>query len=309
MTKLPRSESEAQNELQVQLRLLRKACHSFDDGDQDETRNISRALRVLCADDESHKNPCLLTQANRSSGTFLDTRFRFHKKNIAPEFALIAAVLGPVTAGPRAFLDTYESSSNVSFSEWLDGTVIDDKEGTVFSRLRLLKAMANMGGGTHFPRELRPFFKRLQEYKFTAQLTFNDKEIPLLGAADQTLRQIAHELLKSLDPQYSRPIWTESGSLMAGKAELILLPGRKLVMSMSARTIRNGVAVKGMPSAIQGIAPPSVKLPYEGTPRNAPCPCESGVKFKSCCETARDFDAEFIAEFKRRHGLQGAPFQ
>ncbi|WP_143435397.1 SEC-C domain-containing protein [Henriciella aquimarina] len=303
MANVSREVDEARAELDVQLRLLRKSCHEFDSGDSDETRNISRALRVICADDNGHNNPCLLSLAQRDNVDFIDTSFQYNPYNIAPEFGLIVAVLGPQTAGPKAFLDTYEQARNVSFSNWLNATIIDDKEGTTFSRLRLLKAMANMGGGTHFPRDLRPFFTRLREYKFTAQMTFTDKEIPLLGAADQSMRQIAHEVLKSLDPSYQRSIWVESGAMMAGKTQTILLPGRKMIMSMITRTIKNGVTIQGAPSAIRGIAPPTVKLPYEDTARNAACPCGSGIKFKKCCETAREFDADFMAEFRRSRGL------
>lgn len=165
---MKRDNDEIQNELRVQLRLLRKAAHEFDAGDWDESRNISRALRVLCTPD-NHGNRSLIEMAGVGHRDFQDTRFSCHPMSIAPYLPLIVVAIGPVTIGPRAFLGSGLQSTWTSFADWMGRDVADDCDGTAYTRKRMIKNVANLGGGTHYPADVRAFFRKLQEITYEAK--------------------------------------------------------------------------------------------------------------------------------------------
>lgn len=206
-----RRDEEIQQELSSQVRLMTKAAHEFDKGDLDEVKNLLRALRVLCTKDQ-HGNASLIELAGKGEHLFYDTRLIGHPKSIAPELSLVVAVLGPISVGPKAPLDTVPEMRQAPFREWLQQTVIDDRQGLQFTRERLIKSVANLDGAMHYPPEVRAFFEKLKGLSFTAKRGNQDVESSLYGLDKHAVRQIAHEILVSLDEKYARPIQVENGA-------------------------------------------------------------------------------------------------
>lgn len=290
-------------ELRIQQRLLKKAVDEFDKGGIDEVRNITRALRILCLQDQ-HGNPSLIEMAGEHTRHFFDTSIRTHRHNIIPELSLTVAVIGPISLGPKAPLDTVMERRKMTFKEWKEQTIIDDRCGVVFDRNRLIKTVSNTDGGTHYPPDVRPFFKRLKEMAFTAQRDNDSVEISMKGLENHSIRQIAHEIIISFDPNYKRPICVENGTLILCAMEAFIYPGRRMTFGMQTRTMLDGYAIQGQPHGFTSISGPRIELPHHKTGKNDPCPCYSGLKFKNCCSESREFDEEFIKKFKKDRGFE-----
>lgn len=192
---IQRPQSDFEAELQANLHLLKKACQEFDRGDLDEFRNIARAVRLIVTQDVQNGGQSLLELAGRGAVQMLDTGTYAHRRSIVPEFALIAIVLGPQTVGCKAPLDDAPSKRMVGLQDWLTGyPIIDDREGGVFNRLRLIKSVANSGGSTHFPADVRAYFARLQDLAITGKRRGQGIEVNYRDFEKHTLRQIPERL-------------------------------------------------------------------------------------------------------------------
>lgn len=298
-----RTKNDLEEQLKAQLHLLRKSAHEFDGGDIDEFRNIARALRVIVAADD-HGNPSLIELATTIEVELWDTRMVAHPRSLSPSFSLAGIVLGPQTVGCRAFLDDAPHRAMTKFGSWLVQEVVDDKAGGTFNRIRLIKAIANLAGGTHYPPDVRDYFKKLQSLSVTASRRNKNIEQKYSDIEKHSLRQIAHEVIKSFDDSYERKGQFEIGSLMIGPGELIPYPGRKLTMSVIAN-VKKGPAIflSPPPHGFTGIGGPVAKLPYEGVGRKALCPCGSGLQFRNCCIEPHDLPEEIIERFEKHFKL------
>jgi hypothetical protein len=298
-----RSDDETTEELQIQLHLLSKACHEFDNGDLHETRNVARALRVLLTED-AHGDPPLIERAGHAEKLFPDTRSLTHPRNILPQFSLTGVVLGTQTIGARALLEDAEVNAEVPYRRWREQIFADDREGNIFSRHRLIKAVANLAGGTHFPSDIRNYYRKLEQVALVGRKDGEEVEVPLRDLEKHSLRQIAFEILRAFERTDGRGVRAEPGATLYRSFSLILYPGRKVHTSVQAKMKQTLVPfANSKEHGLDSVGGLPTKLPYEGTRTNAPCPCSSGLRFKRCCAVPHDFDAVFIDAFERRHSL------
>lgn len=298
-----RDKNELELELHNQLHLLQKSCKEFDEGDLLESRNIARGLRVILTGD-AHGDLSLFERAGRGDQTFPDTRILTHPRNLFPEFTLTGIVFGYTTIGVRAFLDDAGSNGSVPYCEWLEQTVADDKEGNKFPRHRLIKAVANLAGGTHYPSDIRDYYARLEKTEITATSGNTEVSVALRDIEKHSLRQIAFEVLTTFGKEDGKGVRAEYGASLYRSSTFLLYPGRMNHMSIETRnktTPAPFVQVKD--HGFDGLSGLMAKLPYEGTSKNAKCPCESGLRFKSCCAIGHNFDDGFIDAYERRHSL------
>jgi len=123
-----------------------------------------------------------------------------------------------------------------------------DKDGSETSRRDLILAVANTDGGTHVDPVLDDKYANLSRRNSLAWRSSGPRgDAPLEGPEKAAVRQIAHEVLKSLNPTMPS---------MKPKVKGVIFPG-------------NIVAEIKQPP-----------LPKVG--RNDPCPCDSGKKYKRC---------------------------
>lgn len=297
MAEKSRTDSDHQDELEIQLHLLEKACREFDAGDLIEVRNTARALRVILTAD-SHGDASLIERVHTKKKLLPDTRILTHPLNIAPEFKLTGVVFGQKTAGVRAFLDTAGTNGEVPYDEWMEQTIADDKEGTYFSRHRLIKAVANLGGGTHYPSDIRRYYAKLENAEITASSNDEEMTVRLRDVEKHSLRQISFEVLRAFGRADRRGVRAEYGATLIRSMSSVLYPGRGIRTDIRMKA-RAAPAVQTEENKLDSISGFMTKLPYEGTGRNDSCPCKSGLKFKNCCETARDFDPAFVDAFEK----------
>lgn len=300
----PRTSAEFSEELEIQLHLLTKSAHEFDDGDIHEYRNIARALRLIY-DKDDHQNPSLLELAGKAQVQILDTRMVVHPLNISPYFGLAGMVYGESTVGCRAFLDDAPDESFIARKDWLEDPVVDDKQGTIFGRLRLIKAVANIGGGTHFPPEVREYFSRLQALGMTAVHNGKNIEQRYFDVEKHSIRQVAHETLRTFLKDYHRGAQFESGAIMVGPLECVMLPGRKLSMNVLSKSKDRVANIADFSQEFTGFGASHIPLPYDKMTKKQACACRSGLMFGQCCSEEREFDNEFMEAFMRRYNLLG----
>ena len=298
-----RTAGETEQELEIQLHLLAKACREFDAGDLHEVRNIARALRVLVAKDD-HGDLSLIERSGHGEKTFPDTRILTHARNLVPEFSLVGIVFGPITVGVRALLEDAGTNGDVPFNAWLEQIFSDDKEGNFFSRLRLIKAVANIAGGTHYPSDVRNFYAKLEKTEIVAEKEGKSLKIYLRDVEKHSLRQIAFEVLQAFGKSDGKGVRAEPGAILIRSSSMFLYPGRTVNFSVEMKAKQTTAPfAQAEEHGLDSVSGLTAKLPYEGTGKNAPCPWGSRERFKNCCATPHEFSAQYIDDFERRYSL------
>lgn len=247
-----------------QLEFLKLSCASFDRGFEGEAKRLATTVRVLVHD--TTKSVSVLTHLAEKTGTlFVDTAIPFDQTSLMTYAGLVRTALmmrGP----PKLFpiLDERANPPSVSFDDWWDGVVLVDTSRNGFSRKDVVLTLANKLGGAHVDSRLDESFKALQTDGLGwvsvdpqgAHAPFGDHVAP-------TMRQIAHELIKTLQPEYRCELEVDGVGIW-----------------MMGATINVGGAPAAL-TAAPSHPPPTIKGRKVG--RNDPCTCGSGKKYKHCC--------------------------
>lgn len=247
------SKEELQQHLRDTIQALELSAHAFDKGFDGEVKRLAAAIRVLVHDTGSSMS--LLGQLGEKTIRFYDTSVPRHPKNILTYSGLTAINLAPGEAKEAkyiAFLDNLPPDCPprwVSFDDWWGGVIFVDRKGNNTSRKDLILAVANKDGGAHVDPVLDEKYADLSRRNSLAwRFSSARGDVPLEGPEKAAVRQIAHEVLKSLNP-----------------AMPIMKPNIK------------GTLFMGVSVVVEDKQP---TLPKVG--RNDPCPCGSGKKYKRC---------------------------
>ena len=244
------SKDELQQHLRDTIQALELSSRAFDEGFEGEAARLAAAIRVLVYDTESSKS--LLGQLGQKAIPFYDVSVPRDPKTIITYSGLTAIDLTPQEAIHVAPLDHLPPGCPprwVSFDEWWNRVIFVDQKGSETSRKDLILAVANKDGGAHVDPVLDEKYANLSRRNSLAwRFSSARGDVPLEGPEKAAVRQIAHEVLKSLNP--SMPI---------------MKPNIKGALFMGA-------------SAVVEEKQPTV--PKVG--RNEPCPCGSGKKYKRC---------------------------
>lgn len=194
----------------------------------------------------------LLGQLGQKSIKFYETSIPRNPRNIMTYSGLTAIELTPEGAKYVAVLDMLPPDSPprwVSFDEWWNRVIFVDQKGSETSRKDLILAVANKDGGAHLDPVLHGKYADLSRRNSLAwQFSSPRGDIPLEGPEKAAVRQITHEILKSLSPTMPMAEPKVTGSLLIG----------------ASAVVEEKQAV----------------VPKVG--RNDPCPCGSRKKYKHC---------------------------
>ena len=118
------------------------------------------------------------------------------------------------------------------------------------------------------------------------------------------MQQSPFEVLHAFKKTDGQGIRAEAGAVIIRSSSMFLYPGRNIRISVEMKT-KEVVApfAQGNPHKLESVSGLIAKLPYEGTGKNAPCPCGSGLRFKSCCATPHEFSNQYIDDFERQYCL------
>ncbi len=197
------SKEELNEQLKEQINFIKISAGVYDQGYSKEAKRIALAIRVLVHDTEhSHS---LLKQLNILNNTqFVDTS----EKRIKDDKVKTAwHGLTLIYANKHIpILDwNIESAKKINFENWWNGVVLIDFLGNEFTRKQLILYVADQDGGAHVDPKLDEIYALLSRdnslgQKYTRDgKTFEDFKDAHLAA----IRQIGHEIIKTLFPNYS----------------------------------------------------------------------------------------------------------
>lgn len=245
----PQTPAELQELLAEQVQALKASCASFDRGNHWEAKRIATSIRILVH--HTSQSHSLLSQMGLDGRGYLNTSPPIDEANLLPQCGLLAV---GIRREQGAFLPALDDMSGefTDLMTWWETPVIWDRVDTRFSRKELTLFLSNKDGGAHVDPALPDAYRALKNS--TMGWTFSGKSAksPELFA----MRQIGHEMIKSLDPKYAKA----------------LVKPKKDFMLAARMEIREGDTP----------GPDWPIVPYHDTPPEDPCPCLSGKAFGAC---------------------------
>ncbi|MDR3425642.1 MAG: SEC-C domain-containing protein [Alphaproteobacteria bacterium] len=249
--KVSQSESALRQNLETQKGFLKRTADAFDAGHEDEALRLATTLRVLLHD--TNNSHSIIKQLDMKGGKFIDTADAFNPSNMAPHGGLVYMALDASRARYIALLDNASKITLKDFESWWNDPVFVDKNGQKLTRQNLVLIAANQAGGAHVDPAIDSRYAKLDTSLGHHAFIDNVKQ-ELGNPSRAAIRQIAHEVLKTLDPTYSKKP-NHGPALIMGQISLTVgSPASRAANQQS--TLRVG--------------------------RNALCPCGSGIKYKKC---------------------------
>jgi hypothetical protein len=247
-----------------QLEFLKLSCTSFDNGFVGEIKRLAVSVRVLVHDTKNSTS--LLTLTNKKGVVFLDTAHPYNDANQLSHSSLVEFHMRSSGVEVRAHLDSVLQTSLLPFEAWWNGVVLVDSSKNEFSRRDITLYLANKDGGAHVDHQIDEVFDNLRNKNSLGWMSDkgDGREISWEDHVPATMRQIAHEIIKSLDKSYSR---------------------NHIASEDAAMIIRNVNLFSGLPSKESPYPNLRKDRPNFGgkkVGRNDLCPCGSGKKYKKC---------------------------
>ncbi len=204
MAKRPLTSADLMRHLTEQLGFLKDSGNAFDSGREGEAKRLAVTLRVLLHDTE--KSHSVLGLLGRKGGLFWDSAGPDNPRNLLSFGGLVGMRLGPSDGRYVALLDDVPLSRFIPFDEWWNATVFRDQaRTTILSRRDLVLTAANQDGGAHVDPALDERYARFaQDNAFGWAYSDGQTTVPMEGAVRVAIRQIAHEVLRSLVRDYRK---------------------------------------------------------------------------------------------------------
>ena len=199
ISKRKRTKEEACDDLRRQVHFIRKSCVDFDRGDVSEATRLATPIINIVFDKGSHTS--LLTQLGMKNIHFIDTTTPDRPGNLMSYAGLYVTQMGSSGIDYKARLDMgLVPPRLVSFDDWWNKSVFNDRNGTTFSRGELLLHVRDTDGGAHIDTHLEEEYAKLSKEKsFGWVMSVDGQEVkPRTGPDQASLRQIAHEVLMAL---------------------------------------------------------------------------------------------------------------
>jgi len=256
VSKIPLSQNELEVHLKEQISFLETSANSFDDGAEEEAKRIAVTIRILVHDTKSSHS--LLRQLGKNP-KFLDTSSDLDSKNILAHGGLIKILNEPHQSRYIAMLDNFPTPTikMIDFDSWWNKHVFVDKQGRKLKRKDLILTAANQDGGAHVDPSLDETYANLSRNGLDLIVSHGQGAKILDKPERAAIRQIAHEILKTLKPGYSKKLKCQTGAFTL---DIQLKDGEEKQNDKVTPTKRK-----------------------EKISRNEPCPCGSGTKYKKCC--------------------------
>lgn len=256
---------ELEAHLNEQIEFLESSASAFDNGFSGESKRLAVCVRVLVHD--TQKSTSLLTLLNRKNIQFHDTSIPHEEANVGTHSGLVQLHISKRGSRPLPLLDDGPFGRNLNFDPWWNGIVFVDQSRNEFSRKDIVLTLANKEGGAHVDEKLDQKYVDLRKNNSLGwyDVSTDGIETPSADQLPASMRQIAHEVLKTLKPDYSCHV-------QMPKDDGVVMLGAGIYQGSEAPPVPEHNLPKNRP-AVAG-----VKIG-----RNDPCPCGSGQKYKKCC--------------------------
>lgn len=233
------------------LDALVASCSRFDRRDTREYRHISSIIRNLCRDTRMSKS--LLGQVGLTQRNFLTCSPAINPGNELSECHLVELIIRPkVPDKPASWQAVLDSAPMdfVPFTKWWLDPIVVQPSGNSFSRSDLVGYVADQDGGVHVDPAIDAAFQEMRTNAFT----YSNGRTTTEHVDRHAIRQIAHELCKSLRPNFRR------SHRLIGDYAIFRVP--------SFRKDRQQETVP--------------LIGYHTSAPEGQCPCGSGLVFRSC---------------------------
>jgi hypothetical protein len=228
-----------------QISLLKLACDGFDNWNELEAVNIALRLRLLLHDS-------LLAKIGMKNISFISTRHEFNKDNPMSYIGLVNTFIGNNNVKYIPALDDIPyKCRHLNFEEWWNEVIFGfgNEIRNTLTRRDIVIEVADTDGWAHVDKKIKKVYAELTRKNWLWLSAWNQLwPIELNKVERVALRQIAHEVIKTIEPSYSK----------------------KLVI------VEPWMIVWG----IQLLQEDSEEFPKVW--RNKPCPCWKWKKYKYC---------------------------
>lgn len=222
MARVPQTHAELEAHLQAHLGFLQRSADAYDSGFEDEAKRLAVSIRVLVHNTKSSQS--LLTQLQRTSTMFYDTCPAFDPRNLATFQGLVALNLG-TTKKYVAMLDRLPMKKipKTDFMFWWNKVVFVDKDRNQLTRRDLVLSVADQDGGAHVDPALNETYASLSRLNSLGwMISEAGTQRPMPGPEHAAVRQIAHEVLKSLKPGYVKMPNSHDGAIFTAPSVRIV---------------------------------------------------------------------------------------
>ncbi len=198
---------------------MKEGADRFDDGVEQEAINLAVRIRVLVHD--TNRSISLLTLLGKKKMMFYDSAPPINTSNLLSETPLLLIRFNREEGGSyRARLDALGDKApnrGVPFSKWWNKSVILVIPNDRFSRRDLVMTVANKAGGAHVDPELPSAFANVAKFNSVGWKSMIDgfEDDPTNSPVSASIRQITHEMLRSLSVEYPNLV----GTLPRGPAD------------------------------------------------------------------------------------------
>jgi hypothetical protein len=203
MAKTPLTTEDLAEHLAEQTAFLHASCDSFDRGFDAEAKRIATVARVLVHDTQN--SHALLGLLGKKNIYFFDSAPPLDPNNQMTESPLLMMgtgkdnYLAPLDSGP-SFAHRWRP-----FDGWWDDPIFRDSQGRTLSRRELVLTAANQDGGAHVDPALNETYADLGKNNSLGWRVYDASGgKPMSGAVKAAIRQIGHEILRTLDPGYRK---------------------------------------------------------------------------------------------------------
>lgn len=222
--KVPQTEAELQEHYEDQLGFLQVSAEAFDKGAEAEAKRLASSLRILLARGGRNMHP-LLGQLGMLDRPFISTVPKHIPSRIlTANLNLVGVNMQGAQHKYFAQLDSGGIFRELPFDEWWTEPVFAiPRGGSTLSRENLVRSVADQDGGAHVDPALEePYasFSRQNSLGHTRKAGAEAEALPMLRPERAAIRQIAHEVLKSLLPDYVKSIEHKGASFCSVSLEL-----------------------------------------------------------------------------------------
>jgi hypothetical protein len=205
MGKYTQTKEEILKHLLEEIRFIKASAKEYDEGHLEEAKRLAMSIRKLVYDTDNQTS--ILSQLNKKGILFYDSAADYEPSNLLTQSSILIMKTGPEGSEFIAPLDNFQHRryKKREFNNWWNRAYIfKDKDGNLFSRRDIILEVADTDGGVHVDPNLNQAYANISRFNSLAWRYVNEKgeDMPLPSPVPPAIRQISHEVLKTLQDEF-----------------------------------------------------------------------------------------------------------
>lgn len=264
--RIQQTKKELEKQLSDQLELLKQLASLYDQGQKVVAKAMATSVRVLLHDTKKSKS--LLGQLNlKVNRNFFDscTPFEDLKEEGVQRVGSYSGLVNIGVGKSGGYLPSLDDPARdcfgfVSFDGYWNRVILIDQKKNEYTRSYIIDKVANQDGGAHVDPSLdEKYIDLARKNSMGWKTSSDDKNWTDLGGIElAVVRQMAHEVIRTFDPEYPKQ------KAISGNG--FILGGMGIWISDKKKDFKNKIQL--------------TKKKKIGV--NEKCPCGSDKKWKKC---------------------------